>query len=390
MKRKLITLVLAALMTGLLALPAVGQGAFGTVKGVAKDAEGNPIAGAQVQMVSVDTGRKYTLKTNDKGEFFSIGIAPAEKYNITLTKDGKVLDTVNNFPVQTGDNELNLDMKKDMQQAAQKQGINPEQLKKMQEQQAKQAKEVNTVKTLNEKLAAANAASEAGDYQTAIASLTEATQVDPTRGLLWFKLGDAYRNSATKQTDPAEKKKTLDQAIADYEKATTLKQEELDKETNKKPEDTKELAAYYNNLGEAYARAGNPDGASKAYNQAAQLNPTGAGQYYFNLGAVLTNANTSNDSKMRQAAVDAFDKAIAADPNKADAYYWKGSNLIGMATLEGDKMKAPDGTAEAFQKYLELQPTGPHAEEAKAMLTGLGSAVVTSYGKTGKKTTKKQ
>jgi hypothetical protein len=48
-------------------------------------------------------------------------------------------------------------------------------------------------------------------------------------------------------------------------------------------------------------------------------------------------------------------------------------------------MVAPDGTAEAFQKYLELQPTGPHAEEAKAMLQGLGSPVETSYGTQKKK-----
>ena len=59
-----------------------------------------------------------------------------------------------------------------------------------------------------------------------------------------------------------------------------------------------------------------------------------------------------------------------------------------MATLKDDKMVAPDGTAEAFQKYLELSPTGPHAEEAKAMLAGIGATVETTYG-TKKKTTKK-
>src|SRR6202023_3825860 len=116
--------------------------------------------------------------------------------------------------------------------------------------------------------------------------------------------------------------------------------------------------------------------------------PAGAGMYYFNLGAILTNANNKNDAEMRKAAAEAFDKAIAADPNRADAYYWKGTNLIGAATLQGDKMVAPPGTAEAFQKYLELQPTGPHAEEAKAMLQGLGATVETSYGK--KKTTAKK
>ena len=72
---------------------------------------------------------------------------------------------------------------------------------------------------------------------------------------------------------------------------------------------------------------------------------------------------------------------IAADPNRADAYYWKGVNLIGKATLQGDKMVAPPGTAEAFQKYLELQPTGTYADAAKQMLTSIGSSVETTFGK---------
>jgi hypothetical protein len=56
-------------------------------------------------------------------------------------------------------------------------------------------------------------------------------------------------------------------------------------------------------------------------------------------------------------------------------------NLLGKATLQGDKTIAPPGTAEALQKYLELSPTGPNAESAKALLTSLGSTVETSFGK---------
>jgi hypothetical protein len=88
---------------------------------------------------------------------------------------------------------------------------------------------------------------------------------------------------------------------------------------------------------------------------------------------------------MRKAAIEAFDKAIAADPQKAEAYYWKATNLIGGATLQGDKMVAPPGTAEAFNKYLELQPNGPHADEAKAMLASIGAPVETTFGTKKKK-----
>jgi tetratricopeptide (TPR) repeat protein len=371
MKQRFVVLMLFALVVGLCVPPVFAQ-ATGSVKGVCKDSEGKPITGAIVQWFSDETGRKYELKTNGKGEYFSLGISPG-KYKVTLLKDGKELFHFSGVPVGLDESDLDFDLKKEQAQAAQGQGVSPEQLKKMQEQQEKASKEVNTVKALNEKLAAANQASGAGDFETAINLLNEATQVDATRDLLWFKLGDAYRSSAPKQTDSAEKAKRFGQAIEAYNKAIAIKP----------------VAAYYNNLGEAYGKVGDTENAAKAYNQAAQLEPTGAGQYFFNLGAVLTNANTSNDSKMRKAAIEAFDKAIAADPNKPDPYYWKGVNLIGDATLKGDKMVAPEGTSEAFNKYLELQPAGPHAEEAKAMLASIGATVETQFGKKKATTTKK-
>jgi hypothetical protein len=101
------------------------------------------------------------------------------------------------------------------------------------------------------------------------------------------------------------------------------------------------------------------------------------------MGAVLTNAGKAD------LAIDAFDKSIAADPTRAEAYYQKGVNLLGKATLQGDKMVAAPGTAEAFQKYLELVPTGGHSEEAKAMLASIGSSVETGFG-TKKKTPPKK
>jgi len=55
--------------------------------------------------------------------------------------------------------------------------------------------------------------------------------------------------------------------------------------------------------------------------------------------------------------------------------------LLGQATLMGDKMVAPDGTAQAFNKYLELQPNGQFADTAKQMLSSIGANVETQYGK---------
>ncbi|HXM20731.1 MAG TPA: tetratricopeptide repeat protein [Terriglobales bacterium] len=386
MKQYSVALALFILVAGLCASPAFAQ-ETGTVKGACKDVEGKPIAGAQVEWANTETGRKFVIKTNSKGEYFSLGITPG-KYTVTLSKDGKEIFHYNGFGVALAENTLDFDMQKEQAAAAQGAGLTPEQLKQQQEQQAKVAKENGTIKSLNEKLAAAKTASDAGDFDTAIAQVTEATQVDPSRDLLWAKLGDYNLTSAAKQTDSGEKSKRYQASVTDYQKAVDLRQKALEADPKKSPDAAKVLAQFYNNLGKAEAQLGKTDEAVKAYTQAAQLDPAGAGMYYFNLGAILTNANVKNDPEMRKAAVQAFDKAIVADPTRADAYYWKGTNLIGAATLQGDKMIAPEGTAEAFQKYLELQPTGPHAEEAKAMLTGLGSTVETSYG-TKKKTTKK-
>ncbi len=378
MKKPLAVFSLVILMLGLSTLPVFAQGASGTVKGVCKDAQGNPIVDGVLVWANQDNGQKYTLKTNKKGEYFSLGIG-AGTYTVTLYKnadDAKAnanpIFHFNKFQVTLDENTLDFDMKKQAVDAAKGQGITPEQLKAQQEAAEKAKKENNTVGQLNEKLAAAKVASDAGDFDTAIADLTAANQIDATRDLLWFKLGDAYRMSAPKQTDPAEKQKRLNSAVDAYQKALQLKQAVTN---DKDPNAAKTLAAYYNNLAEAYSRAGKTDDAVKTYQQAIASDPTQAAQYYFNMGAVLTNAGKADQ------AIDAFDKCIAADPARAEAYYQKGVNLLGKATLQGDKMVAAPGTAEAFQKYLELVPTGGHSEEAKAMLASIGAPVETGFGK---------
>ncbi len=371
MKQRFAWTVLVALVLGLCVPPIFAQ-ATGSVKGVARNPEGKPITEGTVEWLSMETGRKYTLKLNKKGEYFSLGISPG-KYKVTLFgPDGKQLFYMSGISVGLDEVTQDLDLKKEQENQAKGVGLTPEQLKAQQEAQAKAQKENTTVKSLNEKLLAAKTASDAGDFDSAINTLNEATQIDANRDLLWFKLGDAYRQSATKQTDSTEKQKRYQEAADAYKKAIDLKT------ANPDPKDTDanvKLAAYYNNLAEANAKSGKTDDAVANYNKAAQLDPARAGQYNFNIGAVLTNAGKVDD------AITAFDRVIAADPSKAEAYYWKGVNMIGKATLKGDKMVAPDGTAEAFNKYLELAPTGTYAQPAKDMLASIGAAVETGFNK---------
>jgi tetratricopeptide (TPR) repeat protein len=379
--KKHFAFVLITVFSAILCAPVVFAQASGTVKGECKDAQGNPVADAIVVYVNLDNGQKYTLKTNKKGEYFSLGLT-AGKYNVSLYKNAddmkanKPLDFVKGFPVSLDENTLNFNQKEQQEKQAKGEGLTPEQLKAMQEAQAKQQKETSTVKTLQGKLDAANQAITAKDYDTAIAALTEANQLDATRDVLWYRLGDAYRLSAASQTDKAEKQKRYESAVEAYNKAIQLKQDGIQ---NGKEKDTakanQQLAGFYINMADAYAKDQKVDDAVKSYEAAVKADPAQAGAAYFNIGAVYTNAGRVDDANT------AFDKAIAADPNRADAYYQKGVNLLGKATLKGDKTIAPPGTAEAFQKYLEIAPDGPNAQSAKDLLTSIGSTVETTYGK---------
>src|ERR1700758_3303237 len=231
MKKHLAIIAVAVLALGL-CVPHVFAQASGTVKGVCTDAQGNPIADGVVVYSNLDNGQKYVLKTNKKGEYFSLGLTPG-KYVVSLYKNAddmkanKPIDFVKGFQVQLDENTLDFDQKKQQEAAARGEGLTAEQQKQLQEQKAKQEHEVSTVKNLNEKLTAANTAIQNKDYDTAITALTEANQMDATRDILWYRLGDAYRLSAASQTDKAEKQKRYDSAVEAYNKAIQIKQDNV-------------------------------------------------------------------------------------------------------------------------------------------------------------------
>ena len=150
MRKYFILPLLLVVVVGLLA-PLAFSDTTGSVKGVVKDVDGKPIAGATVEWVGVETGHTYTLKTNNKGEYFSLGIVPG-KYNLKLSKDGKVLWTISGIPVGLEETNQDIDLKKEQVAAAQSKGMTPEQAKAAAEAQAQAAKAQNTVKALNEKI----------------------------------------------------------------------------------------------------------------------------------------------------------------------------------------------------------------------------------------------
>jgi tetratricopeptide (TPR) repeat protein len=328
------------LLVGMCAAPLWAQ-LEGTIRGVAKDQDGKPIVGATVIVYNAQTGRKYEIKTNAKGEYSSIGVYIGT-YKATLMQNGNPIDEHNNIPITPGQ-EMVVDF--DLQKER-----GPNTMTEEQRKQIEAAKQQNEkIKSLNDTLKQAKELEGQGNYDQAITILQQATTVDPNQDLIWAYLGDAQRGA-----------KKYPDAIASYQKALAIKPTS---------------GPYMSQLADAYAKSGQTDKAMQQYAAAAQADPTNAGSYYFNEGAVLTNTGKVDE------AIAAFDKAIQIDPNRADAYYWKGVDMIGKATMKDNKMVAPEGTAEAFNKYLELQPTGKYADAAKQMLGTIGASVQTSYGK---------
>jgi len=351
-----------ALITVVFALPTWAQ--MAVVRGKAVDTAGKPIAGAVVELTATDAHRKYSFKTDNKGQYFSIGVLTGT-YDATLSKDGQVLDSVKGFSVTQSREENVLDFDLARAAAAGETKLSAEEKSKREA----DAKENQKIEGLNNMLAAARAASQAGNFDRAVTIMTQATQTDPTRDLLWAQLADAHLNAGRRAADKSDKAAATghyQEAVAALKKALELKPGE---------------GRYYNNLATAYAWLGQTQDAVQQYQLAAQHDPPNAAKYYFYEGAVLTKAGKLDDANA------AFDQAIAANPNYADAYYQKAINLLSKAQVDEKtgRMTAPPEVAAGLNKYLELAPNGANAEAAKVLLASLGSKVETSYGTTKRK-----
>jgi len=347
--------------------------------------DGAPMAGLTVQFFNNETGQKSDLKTDSKGELASIAITPG-KYTVNFVQDGKIFHSYKDIPIRLSEqgNEFAFDFQKEMQEA-QKNPKNVQQAKERLQETAK-------VNTLNQKLKDAKVAEDAGKWTDAIQIIDDALALDSTRDVIWAVMGDAELGAGATATSKEEGAPHFLKAIEAYKKAIELLDNAIaaaPATADKKVVNDMKISEgkYHNNLGQAYAKCGNSTEALNEYTAAAQQDVPNAHMYFFNAGATLTNmatreTNGANKEKEISQANEAFDKAIAAKPDYAEAYYQKGINLTSKATIDkSGKMVPASGTVEAFNKYLELEPEGKHAEEAKGLIEGFGETVPTSYKK---------
>ena len=340
-----IALFLAATAT------AWSQATAGKVQGTITDG-GKPVANAQVVLTNKANGRTIKMTSDKNGQVIGVGVPFGDyteevsagdkrfKGEVRIQGEGGAIDNIS------------------VELTSGKPGAGPskEELEKL---TAERNKAINE----NTLIAQLNPALQAKDWATAEPILTKLIAMNPNRWDYQQALGNAQFGEGK-----------FEEAVATYEKAIPVAENATKTDPKADPAKAKAgVAQMLTNEGNAYLKLKKNDQAIAAYTKAASMDPN-PGTAYFNICA--TQYNTGNT----QGALAACDKAIAADPNRADAYFIKGSLMVGDSKLDKDgKLQASPGTSEALNKYLELAPDGPHANDVKAMLQAIGAKIETTY-----------
>jgi len=362
----------------------------GKIHGRVINPTGQPQGGGTVGL-STDGGAtlKYSFPVDSTGAYS--GEAPAGTYMLVYrapdTPVGKMVDSIRGIKIVVG---VDLAQDDDMSRQEYIDKLPPEdkkQLEDLKKQNAEALKANALINQLNADLkivaqdkkdidnVAATAAQalgakaskadiaakveeiKAAKYTDIQSVMTRDTGLKPDEPLLWNNLGFAQEGL-----------KNYDDAIASYKKA-------LDLESASKKPRMPVIAQADAGLGEVYARTNKIPEANAAYDAAAKADPATAALNLRNEAVIFYQENNG------PAQVAAADEAIKIDPNQATLYYIKGQGLVQNATVDPKTNRIvlpPDCTA-AYQKYLELAPTGPYADEVASILQQAGEKVSSSY-----------
>jgi tetratricopeptide (TPR) repeat protein len=347
----------------------------GRISGQVFDLQGNPYPNVSVTMTDKDTGQVFTAKTEKDGKFAQLGLkGGVYSLNFKDPAANPPLDYTMPFQVTTDqDNPVTVNFK-DIAADYAKAHPADKDASTGQFQNMKQHFQagLDAMQTYNQdhaqaaKAAAADRAALAAkaktDCQTAATEFDAAAKAVGAKDtknppVILGNLGAAYE-CADRYSDAADT----------YQKAIALKPDAgfySSLATNQVKAATAQPGATDAQMDDVLAKAGvNCD-------QAATLDPTRTAPCWRNLGIVF-----SNSAHMKQASV-ALKKATAADPTNAEAWYMLGSALLNLMDSKQEKDKIvyiiQPGTAEAYQKYLELAPNGPYAQPSKDALATIES-----------------
>ena len=322
----------------------------GTIK-----AGGKPLPDVQVVLTSRTNGRVFKFKTDKNGQLSGYGVPFGDYDEQVFDVSGEsIFKRALSIISENGsiDNDISVDVSAGKGQPA----VSKEELERLKAEREKALGE-------NALIAQLNPALKANDWATAEPILQKLITMNPARWDYQQALGNAQLSL-----------NKYDEAVATFEKAIPLAENATKTDPKADPAKAKAaVAQMLTNEGNAYLKLKKNDKAVEAYTKAASMDPN-PGTAYFNLCATQYNSGNT------QGALAACDKAIQADPNRADAYFIKGSLMMGDSKQDKEgKLIAPPGTAEALNKYLELAPDGGHANDVKQMLAFIGAKIETTY-----------
>jgi tetratricopeptide (TPR) repeat protein len=314
--RRALVLACAVLVTVALVSPASAQ--TGMIKGRIVDAKGLPVEAANVTIEFKDgIARTYKVKSNKKGEYTQIGLAPGN-YKVTAEKE-KVGIQAFEVRVRLGD-PIDVNFKLAPGNA----GPSKEDI----------AKSAAVKKAFDEGVAL----SRSGDNDGALAKFNEAIAVMPTCFDCYYNLG--YAQSQKKDWPKAEEA---------FKKAIDLKPDYIEA---------------YNGLAQVFNAQKKFEEAQTASQKAAELAMAGGAaggaggvDALYNVGVTAWNAGKADEAKK------AFEEALKLDPKHANSHY-----QLAMCYINLGKM--PEAIA-SFEAYLANAPDGQYAAQVKAMLTQL-------------------
>jgi predicted negative regulator of RcsB-dependent stress response len=321
MKRNAVVLALATLLFAVGFVPAHSQTVGAQAEGKVTQ-EGTPLANAPIVFTNTETGRTYKAKTDKKGEFKLLGV-PYGSYQVTvLSEKGEKL-----FSDKTTLGTDNTSSNNILEIHASKEAIpenkfgvpEPAAPKLTKEQLAKIAADNKKIAGLNSLISDAQTARQAQDWPKAENALTQliAAAPDSSRWDFYMALGEAQSKS-----------NKLPEAVQTYARGIQIAQSLI-------------------------------SGSSPADPKIPSLNPAAAKS---GAGRMLTaQGNAYLKLQKPDEAIASLKKAAEIDPSSALFSY----NLCG---VEFNAQKFDDAKA-ACNKYLQLEPGGPHAEEVKTFLS---------------------
>jgi tetratricopeptide (TPR) repeat protein len=245
------------------------------------------------------------------------------------------------------------------------------------------------VENVNADLIQARADNKDKHYEDAEARMHHVTSVKPELIYPWIELGLAQLGlkkydeaeasfKVALGADPASLKLAHSEDFYQQDRGTQVSRNTASHDVVAAQKRTPDIEGICNaSLGEIYIRQNKIPEAKDAFDKAVKANPTQAALYLRNEATFFFQVGNGPEQ------VAAADKAIAIDPTRAILYYFKGQGLTGQATVDPktQKLTLPPGCADAYQKYLQLEPNGQFAPEAKGVLTAAG---VSTPGKPGK------